>query len=86
MKYILLLILIALTCGCERKSCEGPFPDTEYMAGENAVYKNTGETVRILRKWIPLGGNCHQLESGTYTVRFKDGSEIKAEWSELNKL
>lgn len=83
MKATLIILLIALA-GCkEDKPCTGPIP-TKYLAGQLVIHKPTGEQVRIVSVWDLWGGRkCARRNFGKYTVRFNDGAQIEAIWTEL---
>lgn len=82
MKKIILIISMAIILSA-CAPCDGPFPDHVYSAGDVAVFKKTGEQVRIIVPWRTLGSRCNRKTYGHYTVRFSDGGEIDVDWHQL---
>ena len=84
---VLLSVLLVSLSGCgEPEECDqSKVPLYEFTLGEKAIFKGTGESVRVVSEWTLLGSKCDQLYYAKYNVRFFDGAEIEANWSELEK-
>ena len=80
------LLFLLLLSGCDKYECNIE-PVEKYPIGSLVEYKQSGEVVRVIEHWIPLGGGKkYACESGlnpTYTVRFPDGAEVALEHNDL---
>lgn len=85
--FIVSILSLMLLTNCQERPCIGPFPDHNYFSGEKAIHVPTGETVRVVSRWGWLGGTtCQVRRDVSYTIRFLDGAEIRAEWNILKPM
>lgn len=81
-KAVMVLLAFCILSGCTE--CP-PKPDRQFFKGQHVIYLPTQERVRVVSLWVPLSNRCQPRHTETYTIRFQDGTEFTAKWTELKE-
>lgn len=84
--YTVMVILLVIKHETKKdEHCDKPIINYFYKTGEIVTHIASNEPVRILGSYGMIGGSeCRRRSYRLYSVRFTDGAEIDAEWSDLS--